>query len=141
MTGSASAPKDAKNAKEATVSAPKNKKKKQKPPEAPEAPKRHDPRGGLAVCGVMVALAAAAAAYAHRTYGPEFFVSPAAKTLGWSAGDWRAALENRTVAFVGGQHRAGTRGRKRVIQVRFNMSVPRARVPDKASKLREHTES
>ena len=104
----ASAPKDAKNAKEATVSAPKNKKKKQKPPEAPEAPKRHDPRGGLAVCGVMVALAAAAAAYAHRTYGPEFFVSPAAKTLGWSAGDWRAALENRTVAFVGGQHRAGT---------------------------------
>ncbi|KAH8061573.1 hypothetical protein JL721_8799 [Aureococcus anophagefferens] len=108
----ASAPKDAKNAKEATVTAPKNaKKKKKKPPEAPEAPKsakRHDPRGGLAVCGVMVALAAAAAAYAHRTYGPEFFVSPAAKTLGWSAGDWRPALENRTVAFVGGQHRAGT---------------------------------
>ncbi|KAH8053398.1 hypothetical protein JL722_9626 [Aureococcus anophagefferens] len=103
----ASAPKDAKNAKEATVTAPKNAKKKKKPPEAPEAPKsakRHDPRGGLAVCGVMVALAAAAAAYAHRTYGPEFFVSPAAKTLGWSAGDWRAALENRTVAFVGGQH-------------------------------------
>ncbi|KAH8065262.1 hypothetical protein JL720_12867 [Aureococcus anophagefferens] len=93
----ASAPKDAKNAKEATVTAPKNAKKKKKPPEAPEAPKsakRHDPRGGLAVCGVMVALAAAAAAYAHRTYGPEFFVSPAAKTLGWSAGDWRGAGES-----------------------------------------------
>ena len=56
----ASAPKDAKNAKEATVNAPKNKKKKQKPPEAPKSAKRHDPRGGLAVCGVMVALAAAA---------------------------------------------------------------------------------
>ena len=32
------------------------------------------------------------------------------------------------------------RGRKRVIQVRFNMSVPRARVPEKASTRRERSE-
>jgi hypothetical protein len=31
-------------------------------------------------------------------------------------------------------------GRKRVIQVRFNMSVPRARVPEKASMLRDRSE-
>ena len=31
-------------------------------------------------------------------------------------------------------------GRKRVIQVLFNMSVPRARVPEKASMLRDRSE-
>ena len=31
-------------------------------------------------------------------------------------------------------------GRKRVIQVRFNMSVPRARVPEKASMRRDRFE-
>ena len=34
----------------------------------------------------------------------------------------------------------GTQGRKRVIQRRFNVSVPRARVPGKASTLRERSE-
>ena len=34
----------------------------------------------------------------------------------------------------------GWQGRKRVIQVRFNMSVPRARVPEKASTRRERSE-
>ena len=34
----------------------------------------------------------------------------------------------------------GAQGRKRVIQVRFNVSVPRARVPEKASTRRERSE-
>ena len=68
----------------------------------------HNPLGGLAVCGVMVAVAAGASSYVHRTYGPEFFVSPDKKTLGLSGAAWRDLLEDRSVAFVGGQHRSGT---------------------------------
>ena len=42
----------------------------------------------------------------------------------------------------GGRRRArrAVLGRKRVIQVRFNLSVPRARVPEKASMLRDRSE-
>ena len=40
----------------------------------------------------------------------------------------------------GGDWIRSEQGRKRVIQVRFNMSVPRARVPEKASTRRERSE-
>ena len=43
-------------------------------------------------------------------------------------------------AFVGPNAKTLQLVRKRVIQVRFNMSVPRARVPEKASTRRERSE-
>ena len=51
-------------------------------------------------------------------------------------GDGRvvAAAERRAV------QREARLGRKRVIQVLFNMSVPRARGPEKASTLRDRSE-
>ena len=39
----------------------------------------------------------------------------------------------------GAAHNVGHRGRTRVIQRRFNVSVPRARVPEKASTLRDRS--
>jgi acyl-CoA reductase-like NAD-dependent aldehyde dehydrogenase len=50
------------------------------------------------------------------------------------------APEIRAVSFVGGDAAGRRQGGKRVLQFRFNMSVPRARALEKASTRRERSE-
>ena len=58
------------------------------------------------------------------------------------AGSWSAALRLRDAGLLVEHERLGRdgQGRTRVIQRRFNVSVPRARVLGKASTLRERSE-
>ena len=60
------------------------------------------------ILGGLLAAALGVQGLCYYRYGPLFFVAEDAKKLDWTGADWRAALENRTVAFVGGHHRAGT---------------------------------
>ena len=68
--------------------------------------------------------------------------APAADLLFYGCGNARrVALRDACAALLAPRgYRVDFRGRKRVIQVRFNVSVPRATVPEKASTLRERSE-
>ena len=80
-----------------------------------------------------------------RRRKPDDDAAPVAKMRRWGPVDILSAPENRaTVAKLGRFMFAVAvcppQGRKRVIQRRFNVSVPRARVPKKASMLRDRSE-
>ena len=63
---------------------------------------------GLYVLGFLVSVSLGVQLLCYRRYGPLFFVSAEAKRLSHTSSEWRELLRTRSVAFVGGHHRAGT---------------------------------
>ena len=82
--------------------------KKRKPP-PPKKPQQKQGWGSIvALLGVLVTIAAGVQAWCYHRYGPLFFWSAESKQLDLTPNAWRALLETRSVAFIGGHHRAGT---------------------------------
>ena len=75
---------------------------------------------------------------AHRDLKPENVLCASASRR-FVLADF-GVVASRCTATTGARTLCGTPGRKIVIQRRFNVSVPRARVPGKASPLRERSE-
>mmetsp|Transcript_25389 Transcript_25389/g.79221 ORF Transcript_25389/g.79221 Transcript_25389/m.79221 type:complete len:245 (-) Transcript_25389:726-1460(-) len=75
----------------------------------PKAPTRRRSKwAGLWLLGGLASVTACVLGLCYYNYGPLFFVNGDQKMLSLSAAEWGAILETRTVALVGGHHRAGT---------------------------------
>ncbi len=82
--------------------------KKRKPP-PPKKPQQKQGWGSIvALLGVLATIAAGVQAWCYHRYGPLFFWAAESKQLDLTPHAWRALLETRSVAFIGGHHRAGT---------------------------------